>query len=233
MADSKKSKRKRATKRERKERRFVPEQTYASRVSIAAGMLGSFALGAGVYGQWVSDHPRSVAPYLFGAGALVVAGAMWFADSAALPLRIGGAGVALEKGSEFLRVYWCDMERVFVEKTELVVKGKETTLRIPIAAQPSGLAWLLSEGTKRVPEAMDVKRSALQGLREIGPNDGELVVIDGLQIAGRHCAASDKPISFERDARLCPQCGQVYLKDQVPRKCVTCHADLENSAIEV
>jgi hypothetical protein len=233
MAEGKKPKRKKAAKRERKERRFAPEQTYASRLSIAAGMLGSLALGAGVYGQWVSDHPRAFAPYLFGAGALVLGGAMWFGDSAALPLRVGDAGVALEKGSEILRVYWCDMERVFVENTALVVKGKEQTLRIPIAAHPAALSWLLSEGTKRVPEAMDVKRSALANLREPGPNDGELVVIEGLQIAGRHCAASGKPIAFERDARLCPQCGQVYLKDQLPKKCVTCQADLSTAAIEL
>jgi hypothetical protein len=63
--------------------------------------------------------------------------------------------------------------------------------------------------------------------------DGELVALEGVQVAGRHCAASDKPISFERDARLCPNCAQVYLKDNVPKKCVTCERDLGSAAIEL
>jgi hypothetical protein len=235
MADVKKAKVKKAAqaKRTRKERRFMPEPTYASRVSIAGGMLGALTLGAGVYGQWLRDEPRAIAPYLFGAGAVALAAALWFGDAGALPLRVGDAGIAVEKGTDLTRLAWCDIERVFSERGELVAQGKELTLRIPVAAHRAAVAWILSEGTKRVPAAMDVKRASLVGLPEIKDTDGELVVIEGLQIAGRHCAASDKPISFERDARLCPVCGQVYLKDQVPKKCVTCDNDLGAKAVEV
>ena len=60
----------------------------------------------------------------------------------------------------------------------------------------------------------------------------ESVTVEELQIAGRHCRASGKPISFERDARLCPQCGEAYLKDQVPKKCLTCQAELGTRARE-
>jgi hypothetical protein len=235
MADVKKAKTKRAVqaKRVRKERRFMPEPTYASRASIVGGMVGALGLGAGVYSQWISDNPRAFAPYLFGAGALALGAALWFGDAGALPLRVGDAGLAIEKGSELTRLAWCDLERVFSERGELVAQGKELTLRIPIAAHRTACAWILSEGTKRVPVAMDVKRASLVGLPEIKDSDGEFVAIEGLQIAGRHCAASGKPISFERDARLCPLCGQVYLKDQVPKKCVTCEQELGAQAIEV
>jgi hypothetical protein len=235
MADVKKAKVKKAAqaKRVRKERRFMPEPTYASRASIAGGMLGALTLGAGVYGQWLRDEPRAIAPYLFGAGALALAAALWFGDAGALPLRVGDAGLVVEKGTELTRLAWCDVQRVFIERGELVAQGKELTLRIPVAAHRTAIAWILSEGTKRVPAAMDVKRASLVGLPEIKETDGELVVIEGLQIAGRHCGASGKPISFERDARLCPVCGQVYLKDQVPKKCVTCDNELGPKAIEV
>ncbi len=235
MADVKKAKGKKAAaaKRVRKERRFEPESTYASRASIGGGMLGALALGAGVYGQWIRDDPRPFAPYLFGVGAVVLGAALWFGDAGALPLRVGEAGIAIEKGSDLLRLAWCDMERVFTERGELVAQGKALSLRIPVAAHKKAVAWILSEGTKRVPDAMDVKRASLEGLPEIKDSDGELVTIEGLQITGRHCAASGKPISFERDARLCPVCGQVYLKDQVPKKCVTCDSDLAGKAVEV
>ena len=122
---------------------------------------------------------------------------------------------------------------MFTERAELVAKGKELTLRIPVAAHRTAVAWILSEGTKRVPAAMDVKRQSLAGLPDPKDNDGEFVAIEGLQVAGRHCAASGKPISFERDARLCPNCGQVYLKEHVPAKCVTCVVVLGVTAIEI
>jgi len=235
MADVKKAKPKKQAqaKRIRKERRFLPEPTYASRASIGGGMLGALVLGAGVYSQWLSDNPRAIAPYLFGVGAIGLGAALWFGDAGALPLRVGDAGIAIEKGTEVVRLAWCDLERVFSERGELVAKGKELTLRIPIAAHRTAVAWILSEGTKRMPAVMDVKRQSLAELPEPKENDGEFVVIDGLQVAGRHCAASGKPVSFERDARLCPNCGQVYLKDQVPAKCVTCDAVLGSRALEI
>ena len=235
MADVKKAKAKKQSqaKRVRKERRFLPEPTYASRASIGGGMLGALVLGAGVYSQWLSDNPRAIAPYLFGVGAIALGTALWFGDAGALPVRVGDAGISIEKGTELVRLAWCDIERVFTERGELVAKGKELTLRIPIAAHRTASAWILSEGTKRVPSVMDVKRQSLAGLPEPKDNDGEFVAIDGLQITGRHCAVSGKPISFERDARLCPNCGQVYLKDQVPAKCVTCEVSLGAKAVEV
>jgi hypothetical protein len=231
MAETKKKKK--GVKRERKERRFSPEQTYSSGAAVAAGMLGSLAAGAGVWGQWISDTPHSYATYLFAGGAIALAGALWFGDAGAVPIRVGDAGIALERGTELTRLAWCDLETVEVSGKQLIAKGKNVTFSIPIAAHPKGVAWILAEGTKRVPEAMNVKQSQLAGLPEPRDLDGELVTLEGLQVAGRHCAATDKPISFERDARLCPNCAQVYLKDNVPKKCVTCERDLGGAAIEL
>jgi hypothetical protein len=235
MAEVKKAKAKKQSqaKRVRKERRFEPEPTYASRASIAGGMLGAVVLGAGVYSQWLSDNPRAIAPYLFGVGAIGLGTALWFGDAGALPVRVGDAGIAIEKGNELVRLAWCDLERVFSERGQLVAKGKDVALRIPVAAHRAAVAWILSEGTQRVPKVMDVKRQSLAGLPDPKESDGAFVVIDGLQIAGRKCAASGRPVSFERDARLCANCGQVYLNDQVPPKCVTCDAPLGSKAVEI
>ena len=227
MAELKKTKKK---KRERKERRYRGEQTYASKVAVGVGMLGGLALGAGVYSQWLSDQARGVAPYMTVGGAAVLAGALLFGDLGTDPVRVGDGGVAIEKGSELLRILWCDLEQVRAENGKLVLKGKEQTLVIPMAGQPQAVARILAEGTRRVPDAMDVKRSALAGLPEPSDQDGEVLVMETLQVAGRHCAASDRPIAFERDARLCPQCCQVYLRDEVPKKCVTCDAELGDRA---
>jgi hypothetical protein len=230
MAETKKKKK---TKRERKERRFSPEQTYSSNGAVAVGMLGALAAGAGVWGQWISETPHAYSPFLFGGGALALGAALWFGDAGAVPVRIGDAGIALERGSEVTRLAWCDLETVEVVGKQLMVKSKSTTFSIPIAAHPKAAAWILAEGTRRVPDAMNVKKSDLVGLPEPKDLDGELVLLEGVQITGRHCAASGKPIAFERDARLCPNCAQVYLKDAVPKKCVTCERDLGSGAIEL
>lgn len=230
MAETKKKKK---TKRERKERRFIPEQTYSSGAAVGAGMLGALALGAGVWGQWISEVPHNFAPFLFGGGAVVLGAALWFGDAGAVPVRIGDAGIALERGAELTRLSWCDLETVQVSGKQLLVKGKELSFSIPIAAQPKAVAWILAEGTRRVPDAMNVKKSDLEGLPEPKELDGELVPLEGVQVAGRHCAASGKPIAFERDARLCPNCAQVYAKDSVPKQCVTCKRELGSAAIEL
>ena len=230
MAETKKKKK---AKRERKERRFSPEQTYSSNAAVAGGMLGALAAGAGVWGQWISETPHAYSPYLFGGGALVLGASLWFGDAGAVPVRIGDAGIALERGTELTRLAWCDLETVEVVGKQLIAKGKTTSFSIPIAAHPKAVAWIMAEGTRRVPDAMNVKKSDLAGLPEPKDLDGELVLLEGVQIAGRHCAATDKPIAFERDARLCPNCAQVYLNDAVPKKCVTCERELGASALEL
>lgn len=230
MVESKKRKK---AKRERKERRFSPEQTYASGAVVAVGMLGALAAGAGVWGQWISEAPPSYAPFLFGGGALALGASLWFGDAGAVPVRVGDGGIALERGTELTRLAWCELETIEVSGKQLVAKGKSATFTIPIAAHPKAVAWIVAEGTRRLPDIMNVKRSELAGLPEPKDLDGELVPLEGLQVAGRHCAATDKPIAFERDARLCPNCGQVYLKDAVPKKCRTCERDLGPSAIEL
>lgn len=231
MTVAKKSKKKRAAaKRERRERRFAPETTYASRVTTAAGMLGALALGAGVYAEWVRDQPRPFAPYLVAAGALVMGGALWRAGDEVRHVRVGDIGVALEKGGELVRLLWCDLERVSIDGGKLVARGKSTTISFPIDAHPKASAWLVTEAGRRVPDVVSASRAEIDKLGLPSEKDGELVTIEELQITGRHCRATDKPIAFERDARLCPTCCETYLKDHVPRSCATCGSELGDRA---
>jgi hypothetical protein len=234
MAELQKSKKnkKSGAKRERRERRFVGEQTYASKVTVTAGVLGSLALGAGVYSQWVSAAPAAAAPYLLAGGAVALVGALAFGDIATHPVRVGDAGIAIEQGSELVRIAWCDLERVYVERDKLVLKTDEQSYELALAAQPQAASWILAEGFRRVPDAMDVKRATLSNLPEPSDRDGEMLKVESVQVAGRHCAESGKPISFERDARLCPRCCEVYLSEHVPKKCVTCGAELGERAMK-
>ncbi len=137
-------------------------------------------------------------------------------------MRVGDAGYRYRKRHRVTaRLSWCDMERVSTERGELVARCRSSRSAFRSLQYRTAVVWILSEGTKRVPAAYG-RNASLASLPEPKDNDEDFVVIEGLQIAGRHCAASGKPISFERDARLCPVCGQVYPKDETLKKCLTC-----------
>jgi hypothetical protein len=220
-----------ARHRRRRERRFAPEQTHASLASVIVGMAGAGVLGAGVWAQWLSDQQHGFAPYLVAGGAVALAAGMWFGDAGAVPVRVGDAGVAIEKGADVIRVAWCDIKTVSVEKRNLIVRGVEATLTIPLGAHPKAAAWVLAEGIRRLPDIIDVRPGVVDSLPEPKKHDGDMRLVEGFQVTGRHCAASDKPISFERDARICVNCGQVYHKNHVPVTCETCEEPVGQNAI--
>lgn len=233
MSATKKSKKSKVeAKRERKERRFSPEATYASRLPTALGMLGALGLGAGVYANWIREEPLAFAPYLVAAGALLLAFALWKGGAQVGKIRVGDAGVALDEEGDLVRILWCDMERVEMAGGELIIRSEQATIRFPVAAHPKAATWVVHEGGRRMPDMMAVNRAEIQQLGEPAELDGEPVLIEEVQVTGRHCRATGKPIAFERDARLCPTCGQVYLKDSVPKKCLTCSNELATRARE-
>lgn len=234
MAEAKRTTKKKNTEsRVRRERRFVPEATGTTKAGLVALLLGGALLGAGLYGQWIREEPLEYAPYLLSAGALAMAVGLWFGDARTGPVRVGDAGVAVEHGDEVRRVVWCDVERVTLERGTLLVKSKETTLSLPVSAHRLAIAWILAEGGRRVPDVFQAKRADLADLPETRESDGEQVTVEALQVTGRACAESGKPIAFERDARLCPTCAQVYHREHVPKTCVTCGEALNKRALPV
>jgi hypothetical protein len=233
MVEAKRPKKKKQQQRLREERRFTPDRTQTTRLGMGAVLLGGLLLGAGLYGQWVRDEPLSYAPYILGAGALVLALGLWFGDVMALPVRVGDAGIAVEKSGEIVRVPWCDLQRISLEGGALVAKASELTVSIPLGPHRHAISCILSEAARRVPDVMKATREELSALPAATEAGGELVEVEALQITGRACAASAKPISFERDARLCPRCAQVYHKEHVPKACVTCAAELAGRTLSI
>jgi hypothetical protein len=220
-----------SSRRQRKERRFIAKATQSSMIVVAVGMLGALALGAGVFGQWVIDPAVDYAKYLLAMGGVGLGFALWFGDPSGSPVRVGDAGLAVEKGNDIVRVAWCDIERIHVDNNKLLAESSDLTLSIPVAAQPHAVAYALSEAIKRLPDIVDVKRRQLDELPKPDPELGVELLVEGIQVAGRRCAATDKLISFERDARVCPNCCEVYNREQVPKVCVTCENPLAKRAL--
>jgi len=209
------------------ERRFTAEPSGRANFQALIGGLGVAALGAGTYGTWMHDVPMPIAPWLFGGGtlAVVIASVMGSADS--FPIRVGDAGVAVEHGgAQPERIAWYEVESVSLEDDKIVVKAGSKRVVAPVAHHAAAAAWILKESLERIPKRVTVPVDRTAELTRATDEHGAVLTLEPLQVAGRRCKASNAIISFERDARTCKRCGEVYDKKHVPEKCLTCEAPM-------
>jgi hypothetical protein len=225
-------KKKKKAPRARTERRFLPEATHTSWLAAGLGMAGSLALGAGVWGQWLMENPPRYAPYLVTVGAAGLGAGLWLGSATTFPVRVGDAGIAIERGAEVTRVLWCDIEALELSGGNLVAKTPGLTLSIPVGAHPKATAFIAAEAQRRLAKILKGDEASWKALGGGAEPTGEETPVLGDQVAGRRCAATKKIISFERDARLCQNCAQVYHKDNVPQKCITCDAELAGRTVQ-
>ncbi len=234
MAKGKKGKG--AAKRERRERRFLPQSSGNPLLVKALGGAGAVALGAGTWAQFgralmgVDLPPYAFGPYLLAGGALCFGAGVWLGTTSEPAVRVGAAGVAVEK-SELLRVPWHGVERIVwsPERAELGLRGKDPSGRdvswiFRAKVHPLAAAWIAREARARIPKVTDVPDEVGE-LPETRPADGEILTLDPIQVVGMHCAQSGKIIAYEPDAVVCPQCELVYHKASAPDDC-PCGASL-------
>jgi hypothetical protein len=212
----------------RTERRFQPGSSPAVAITMLGGSLGALAVGAGVFAQWLRAEdrgPHPYAPYLLAGGVVLFVAVLLFGRWAPRPLRVGDAGVAVEKGAgELERIAWCDVTRLLLTDAALTLQSAAGSITIPLSVHPQAAARVFAEARSRIPAHTEpFKDDALPR-----PDDGagEVVPLDLPQVAGQRCKSSDKLIAFEADARLCGRCGELYHKDSVPQRCATCEAPL-------
>jgi hypothetical protein len=233
-AMAKKTKSAKAPKpRARRERRFEPLASARPGLVYSLGALGAAAMGAGAWEQFgplMSDagpEPLKWGPYVLAAGAALSGVAIWMGTSGEPFLRVGDAGIAVEKGG-IKRLPWFAVERVEWRDEAVRVTGKDDagvamTLAASLRSHPQAAAWIVKEARARVPSVVQVPEDST--LPEASPDAGEGLALDPPQVVGRHCAASGKVISYEPDARVCPRCELVYHRAHVPESCA-CGASL-------
>ena len=216
-------------KRILQERRLAATGQRLNPLATAIGFIGAGALGAGTYMRWLNPNPDNPATAVLVAGALCAGYFVWQLSREGLVVRVGDAGVALERGNEIERLLWCDMERIHVAEDNLVLSGAGPTLSVGITTHARAVAWILKEAAQRLPKVIDVTPSFVDRCPKPESSDGVVGPILSLQTAGRRCATSRKVIRYERDARLCCGCTQVYLREDVPTNCATCGKPLEGN----
>jgi hypothetical protein len=230
---AKKTKAKAAKARPRRERRFEPRPNARPGVVYVLGAAGALFMGGGAWEQFgplLSDgapDPLKAAPYILAIGAALAGVAIWIGTSGEPPLRVGDAGLAIEKGG-VKRMPWYAIERIEWRDETVKVTGKDD-LGAPLAIQatvtshPDAAAWIVKEARARIPAVVDVPEDA--ALPDAAADAGAALPLDPPQVVGRHCAASGTVISYEPDARVCPRCERVYHKAHVPPTCA-CGASL-------
>ncbi len=206
------------------ERRFTAEPSERSNYQALIGGLAAATLGAGAYATWIHDVPLPFAPYLFGIGALGMIVAFVIGSSDTMPLRVGAAGIAAEQGgAQPERIGWFEVEKVSLEEGErVVVVGANKRIVAPATHHAHAAGWILKEALARIPKKVQGEEGKRDELVRGAPEHTEMVSFEPTQVTGRRCKASGTIISFERDARLCENCGEVYDKKHVPEKCLTC-----------
>src|SRR5262249_28873311 len=111
----------------RTERRFSPKPSLVARVSIYVAWAGALLVGAGMYGQWLRAEalgPHKAAPYLLFAGAAVLLAVALFGQRGAQVVRVGDAGVGVEKDSGAVeRIAWCEVTQIVVSRDALTIQA--------------------------------------------------------------------------------------------------------------
>ncbi|HEX7665706.1 MAG TPA: hypothetical protein VF407_14365 [Polyangiaceae bacterium] len=229
------AKKKKVEKR-RKEQRFFPQSNANPWIVRVIGALGAIALGAGAYEQFLATAPEpwKYTPYVLAAGALFFALSIWFGTSGDPVLRVGDAGVGLDRGN-VERIAWNAVTEVgFDPKMRAVFvngkdeNGKKKRIDAKLASQPQAAAWIAKEAKDRIPKLVDLKSAGAEDIPEARTGmAGDTIALEPLQVVGKKCANSDKLIAFEPDARVCPRCERIYYKNNVPKKCA-CGAHLSD-----
>lgn len=217
----------------RRERRFSTSPTFMPVWVAIVGMVGAALLGSGVFGLWILDPPLSLASYLVAAGGFGLGVALWFGQPSESAVMVGDAGIGVEDGRETLRVPWYELRSLRIIGGSVVAEGKSLKLKFLLGANRDATAWALKEAAERVPNVIDVSKDIAATLPDPKKVKGYDQNVKDDQVTGIRCAASDKIINLEDDARACPKCGQIYHKDGVPERCTSCDTELRGRVLRV
>ncbi|HTJ85326.1 MAG TPA: hypothetical protein VL400_26595 [Polyangiaceae bacterium] len=208
----------------RTERRFTPKAQPLALLSILLTSGGALLAGAGVFAQFLrgaGPHPYGV--YLLVGGLLGLGLGILLGGRAVYAARVGDAGLALERADgTFERLGWFEVDAIRFAEGTLSFSGAGKLVSLPVETHPDAAAFALSEARARIPGRAESVTEKLT----LAPGAGSEVVLEPPQLAGLRCAATDRLISFEADARLCGRCGQAYHREGVPKHCKSCDARL-------
>ncbi len=211
----------------RSERVFKTSEAYMPRWTVLLGTFSCLVLGVGVFSHWILDPPLDWSAYAVALGGFGLGTSLWFGQAPELAIAVGDSGIAVDGYKDGARIPWFKMSSLQIRSGNVVIESQSSSMRFSVEANQEATAYALKEASVRVPDIVDVNPEILKGLPLTKEPQGITREIEGDQVTGLPCAASNQLISIEEDARLCQKCGQLYTKDAAPEQCVTCETSLK------
>jgi hypothetical protein len=209
--------------------RYEPAASGGAYVGAVVMSLGGLALGAGVYAQFLiaqgSWHDN--ARWLLAAGAALVLMYILLDGKKPGALRVGDLGVGFEEDGKTARTAWWEISRVLLRDRALRLEAKPRPIVVPLDLHGNAAARIAGEASARIPKRVELEDDDIAGLGK--PSGGEKVTAEPPQVTDGRCRASDEPLTFEKDVRMCGRCGVLYHRSGAPRRCVECGKKLKTT----
>lgn len=209
------------------ERRFEGEAETSQYVWVVALNLGAICLGAGVWGQFFAEAPIGYSHYVLAAGVVFVCVYLLFGSSEGSTLYVGDLGVGFGREDKVERTRWYEINSVMLAPglLKLVTDGKPLT--VSIKQHGAAARRIVNEALKRLPDRVQLDDEDVHRIGRPKVGEGERVDVDPPQVTNERCSATDKPLTFEKDVRMCNRCGALYHSAGVPSRCKQCGKKLK------
>lgn len=215
------------------ETRFVSEWNRPDWSAMGASVISGLLLGAGTHAAWLADPPNEYANFLLLGGVAAGAFFAFRIGSGKSEVRVGDAGVAVHQGGEVTRLLWSEIQSIRYADAHLVLSGASTTLRVKSQSHTRAIRAILREAAERLPKILDVPAKLVDELPTVTGDNPSPEPVESLQIAGKRCLVTNQLLTFERDARLCPNCTSIYHREHVPEVCGVCERPLGDAAVKI
>jgi len=209
------------------ERRFEAVAATPQYVWVIVVNLGAIALGAGVYGQFFVDQVISYAPYLMAAGVVLVAAYLLFGAASSSVIRVGDLGLGFEQDGKISHTRWYEIDSLALADGVLKANTKGKPITVPLNQHAAAARAIVAEALKRIPKRVELDQEDVNGIGDPNPKDGERLEVEPPQVTNQRCTSTNKPLTFEKDVRMCSRCGALYHRAGVPPACKKCFRKLK------
>ncbi len=212
------------------EYRYEPAAGGGAYAGAVVMSLGGIALGMGAYAM-IALQGRPLyewGRWLLALGAGLVVVYLLIGGKKVGALRVGYLGVGFEEDGKTARTPWYEITRVKLGDRALRLETGKRTVVVPLDAHGNGAARIVSEAQSRIPKRVALEDDDIAGLGSSA--GGARVPAEPPQVTQAHCRATDEPLTFEKDVRMCGRCGALYHRSGVPRRCLECSRKLKSAA---
>ena len=183
-----------------------PLATGRAYLGAVVSSLGAVALGAGVYALLMLEgRPLyAYAIYVIVLGVLAIGVASLLGPHGQV-VHVGELGVSIVVAGRAQRTAWYEIASVSLTDGELRLATKEGPLVLSLPAHRGAAAHVAREALRRIPKRVTLSDEQVRGLGDVDTK--KRIAAEPPQVTSSKCRATKKPLTIEKDVRLCARCG--------------------------